>query len=329
MNTPDAAAEPIRRPVVVLGAGGYIGRQVVAALAASSWAVPVAVGRRIQNSVFDVGVRRVAADATNEAVLEPLLADAVGVVSCIAGDAGDIVRGGQALLNVAARMDSAPRIVYLSSIAAYGAGTGIVDEDSPLRGDLGDYSASKALVDQMAAVYPFVVRLRPGIVYGPGSPWWTDRIGRLLVARRLGDLGAAGEGRCNLVHIDDVVAAILKALQLPEATNAAFNLGSPVVPTWNEYFARYAQALGAAPVRRIGRAQLAIELNLAGPLLKIREKLTGSEAVPAIRPWLTTLCRHAIQMRVERAQSVLGMQWKPLGEGIGQCAEWFRSVCRL
>ena len=318
-----AAAPPVKQPVVVLGAGGFIGRRVVDALAALSWAEPVAVGRRIDAADLHPAARKVALDASDAHALESVLAGAAGVVSCIGGDPASIVRSGRALLAVTARMPVTPRVVYLSSLAAYGAVADTVDEDSPLRDNYTDYGAAKALVDQLAAEHPFVVRLRPGIVYGPGSPWWTDRIARLLVARRLGDLGEAGGGYCNLVHVDDVVAAILSALREPAAAGHAFNLGSPQVPTWNEYFLQYAHALRAAPVQRIGRGRLWFELAVRGPLLKVGERLTGKDAMPAIRPWLTDLCRLAVRMRVERAEQVLGMRWKPLDEGLDECATWF------
>src|SRR5262249_45625292 len=150
------------------------------------------------------GVQRVALNATDPGVLAPVVASASAVVSCVNGPAHDILRSGEALLQAAGALTSPPHVVYLSSIAAYGSVRGVVDEDHPLRGDLTDYSAAKAAVETRAAPLPFVLRLRPGIVYGPGSDWWTDRIARLLVGRRLGDLGASGGGICNLVHVDDV-----------------------------------------------------------------------------------------------------------------------------
>ena len=125
------------------------------------------------------------------------------------------------------------------------------------------------------------------------------------------------------MHVDDVVVAILSALREPAAAGHAFNLGSPQVPTWNEYFLRYAHALRAEPVRRIGRGRLWFELAVRGPLLKVGERLTGKEAAPAIRPWLTDLCRLAVRMRVERAEQVLGLRWKPLDKGLDECATWF------
>lgn len=316
-----------KQPVVVLGGGGFIGRRVVAALAATDRIRPVAVGRRVTPIDFGVDVERISLDATDQTQLQSAIAAATGVVSCIAGSPEDILLSGRALFAAAARMSSTPRVIYLSSIAAYGSATGLVAETSPLLGNLGHYSAAKAAIDKLAARYPFAVRLRPGIVYGPESAWWSDRIARLLVARRLGNLGVAGEGVCNLVHVDDVAAAVVRSLESANAAGEAFNLGAAESLTWNEYFRRYAQALGAVPVRRISRIRLAGELGVLGPALKLLEKTFGTsraaQSNPPIRPWLTTLCRHEIRMDVAKAERLLGMQWRPIDQALRQTSAWF------
>jgi nucleoside-diphosphate-sugar epimerase len=323
----DVKAVAQKATVLVLGAGGFIGRRIMAALAASGWARPLAASRNIARADFEPGVERVALDATDPALLAPVLSGVEAVVSCMTGSARDIVASGTALLGTAARLPRPPRVVYLSSMAAYGTARGPVDESAPLHGDLGDYSAAKAAVDREAAQHPFTVRLRPGIVYGPRSEWWSDRIARLLVTHRLGDLGVAGQGTCNLVHVDDVAQAAVRAITSERAGGEAFNLGSTHPPTWNEYFAAYSQALGFSPVRQISRARLCAELYLAGPLLKLLEKAMPRSSVvaahPAIRPWLTGLCRHEIRLKVDKARDLLGMQWTPLSQGLTETARWF------
>ena len=257
------------------------------------------------------------------------MARADAVVSCITGTSRDIVTSGEALFAAVANTSKAPRIVYLSSIAAYGSARGSVDELSPLRGDLGDYSAAKATVENRATHFPNVVRLRPGIVYGPRSGWWSEHIAQLLMRRRLGDLGFIGQGICNAVHVDDVAAAALRAIELPAAAGEAFNLGSPNPPTWNEYFQRYAQFLGALPLRRISAAGLLLELNLYGPALKVAEKLLRGSSPwaerPALRPWLLELCKHDIRMQVGKAEQTLGIRWRTLDAGLQETAAWFLS----
>jgi 2-alkyl-3-oxoalkanoate reductase len=325
----DFGLKMAKQRVVVLGASGFIGRRVVGALADTDWAIPIAVSRHIKSADIGTDIESISIDATTRSGLEKVIGSATGVVSCITGSAQDIVNGGTSLFQAAAWMTQPPRVVYLSSLAAYGSARGRVDESSPLLGDLDAYSASKAEVEQLAEGLPFVIRLRPGIVYGPRSPWWTDRIGRLLMARRLGDLGAAGEGICNLVHVEDVAVAVLRALRVQRAAGEAFNLGSPEPPTWNEYFYRFAQSLGAGPVRRITRAGVAVELALYGPAMKLTEKILGHSSSkasqPVIRPWLTKLCRQDIRMDVRKAEEQLGMKWRSLEKGLAESAAWFLS----
>jgi 2-alkyl-3-oxoalkanoate reductase len=316
-----------RQAVLVIGASGFIGRRIVAALASTQWARPIAASRNISRVDFGPDVERIALDATDRTRLASAIKSTHAVVSCLAGSARDIVASGDALFGAVSDTPAPPRVVYLSSIAAYGSASGSVDESFPLRGDLGDYSAAKATVESRAAHLPNIVRLRPGIVYGPESFWWSDRIARLLVRRRLGDLGPDGMGICNTVHVDDVVTATLRAIETPAAAGEAFNLGSPQPPTWNEYLRRYAQFLRATPVRPISRAALLAELNLYGLGLQVAATLLGQSNPwaerPAIRPWLLQLCKHDIRMQVRKAEQTLGMQWRPLDAGLEQTAAWF------
>ncbi len=312
--------------VVVLGAGGFIGRRIISALLATDWARPIAAGRSIRSADFPRQVERITLDATDLSDLTRVAASASALVSCIAGTPDQITGSGDALFAAAASVSPSPRVVYLSSMAIYGSTTGSVDETAPLRGDGGAYSHAKAAIDTLAAGHPFAVRLRPGIVYGPGSEWWSDKIARLLLQGRLGDLGRDGEGICNLVHVDDVAAAVVQGVRLPAAAGNAFNLANPAPPSWNSYFELYARALGVQPTR-LSKARLFTELRLYGPALKVADKVLGRnnpwQAYEALRPWLIQLCRHDIRLESVKAQDVLGIRFRPLAEGLNETARWF------
>ena len=317
-----------RARVLVLGASGFIGRRVIKRLQGSDWAAPIAASRRTsQLPAFD-GLEQRTFDATEPDALTRELSGVQAVVNCVAGDAETILAGGMALFSVAMRQTPPPRIVHMSSLAAYGSATGSIDESAPLLGDLGPYSAAKAAVEQLAKGTPTVV-LRPGIVYGPRSAWWSDRIARLLCSRRLGDLGPRGSGFCNLVHVEDVASAVVNALRLEGIEGQCFNLASPTAPTWNEYFRLYAEALGVLPVREISERRLFIELNIISPILKMAEisarfgLLRTTAESPAIRPWLLQLCSHDIRLRVDEAQQRLRLSWTPLRQGLQETANWF------
>jgi nucleoside-diphosphate-sugar epimerase len=315
---------------MVLGADGFIGRHLVRALAAGDWARPIAAGRRPAPAVGDGRIGRIQIDATDLTALQAALHGIDAVVSCIAGSERTISAGAEALFTAAARQPTPPRVIFLSSMAVYGPATGSVSESAPLLGDT-PYAKAKIAAEAAASAYREVVILRPGIVYGPESRQWTDRIARWLLARRLGDLGAAGDGCCNLVHVNDVVSAISQALTLGEARGRAFNLAMDKPPTWNDYLVRFARELGATPVATIGSRQLAIETRLLAPPLKVAEILCSRLRIPVhlpepIPPSLLHLFSQDIRLESSSAMQALRVQWTGLETGLHESAAWFASV---
>jgi len=315
----------VRQRVLVLGASGFIGKRVVSALANSDWAVPVAAGFRTMPGAVGAAAA-IRLDARDTVAIGRALADVDSVVNCVAGDADTIVASGRALFAACAARVPPPRVVSLSSMMVYGCAAGVVDEGAPLRGDYDAYSGAKAEVEGLSRSYPSVVHLRPGIVYGPESPLWTGRIGGWLLEHRLGDLGGAAMGCCNLVHVDDVAEAVLRALRLPGIEGEAFNLSLPTPPSWNEYLRQFAVALGTGFVP-ISRSRLQAELYLRAPALKVAEILAGIRHTKyrgpfPLRPWLLRLCRHSLRLDVTKAERVLGMRWLALDEGLRQSAQW-------
>ncbi len=314
----------------MVGASGFIGRRVIHTLSMSGRYTPVAVSRSATRALQGSGIEAHDLDATAPRALDPLMAGATAVVNCFAGSPESIGSSSQSILDSARRLTPRPRVVHLSSLAAYGSASGRIDESTPLRGDLDAYSAVKARTDLMAAASGVAVILRPGIVFGPGSSWWSDRIARLLVARRLGDLGAHGLGICNLVYVDDVAQAALRALGVP-AAGGAFNLANPAPITWNEYFVRYARALQVASVPRISGARLKFETKVLSAPLKLlevllkRPSMARANPLPPLRPWLTELCVRTSCMDATRASQILGMQWTPLDAALEVTAAWFRG----
>jgi nucleoside-diphosphate-sugar epimerase len=297
-----------RTRVLVLDAGHFAGQRVAAALGVSSWASPVvqAPGQTLEQAIRSV-------DA---------------VANCTVGDPGRIVRAARELYTVAGTLPEPIPVVHLGSMTVYGRGSGLVGEDAPLSGELGSYAAAQCEAEGFAAAYQGAIRLRPGCEYGPGCTAWSGRIAQLLLHRRLGDLGAAGDGRCNLLYINDLVAAVLAALRRSELRGLAINLSLPEPPTWNEYLIRFALALGATPVRRISPRRLAVEAMFMAPPLKILEVggdrlgLTLPKRFPPLTSSLLSTCSQEITLDVRRAQHLLDMQWTPLAEGLRRASDW-------
>ena len=307
-----AAGLLVKQRVLVLGTGHVVAARVLQALAASDWATPVSFS------------------GPPASLSEAHVADVHSVFNGTLGRPDAIHAQAQSLYGVLERIDGGVRAVHLSSMTVYGTRSGEVVETAALRSDLGAYGAAQVAAESLAARYPRSVILRPGCEYGPACPQWSERIAQLLCAHRLGDLGAAGDGVCNLLFVDDLVEAILKSLTVPGIDGARFNLAMRSPPTWNEYLIRFARALGAVPVSRIGARRLKIEARLAAPPLKLLEmmqrRLGFARAIsPAITPSLLNLCRQNITLSSGRAEAALGLAWTPLHEGLQRAAAGFRA----
>ncbi len=317
--------------VLVLGAGGFVGRHLVAALAAAPDFEPVALVRR-GGETFPPGVAVRRADATDAEALGRALDGIDASVNCIAGGEAAMVAATRHIVDLtgAGRLR---RVVHLSSMAVYGPVSGTVDETSPLDGSSGPYARAKVACEAMIAASPTAaarsVVLRPGCIHGPGSPQWTERIGHLLRRHRIGDLGENGDGFCNLTFIDDMVGAILAGLRRPEAVGGTFNVSDPDPRRWNAYLSDLGRAIGAVPVARVSGRRFSAEVKLIAPALVVTERLLARSPLrvnlpPAVTPSMARLWRQEIVLDHRRADAGLGFARTPPREAIAAAADWLR-----
>jgi nucleoside-diphosphate-sugar epimerase len=293
----------MQQRVVVNGAENPLGRRVSAELSSCGWAVTT-------------GVKT--GDST---ALRAALSDAQALVNCAVGGTNAIAQAAPGL-----------QIVHLGSMTVYGSAEGWIDESSPTRADLGDYAAAHIAAETALAAHPGAVILRLGVEYGPGCPAWTERVARWLLAGRLGDLGSQGDGICNLVFIDDLVAIVMQVLRTPGLGGQTFNVAQSSKPTWNEYFTQFAIALGAVPVRRISSRRLLLESKLLAVPLKVaelganRSGIGRSRIPPAITPSLLQTCRQEDWLSGLKAEQTFSVSWTPLGAGLQSCADAIRHA---
>lgn len=320
----------MQQSILVLGANGFIGRRVVAALGASGWAVPV-LGVRRAAALQPAQYEQRTVEATDVESVASAMKGTSGVVNCVAADPATMLAGARALFEAATRFTPAIHIAHLSTMAVYGSAEGLLDESAPLRPDLGPYSESKVAAEGIALKCPRVTLFRPGCVFGPESEQWTTRFARLLIDHRLGDLGPAGDGCCNLVHVDDVASAVVLALRTPAEGVRVYNLSMSGQPTWNEFLVAFATVLRAVPVRRITGRRLKIEGKLLAPPLKIAEILCRAAGIdphrvpPPIPPSLFRLMNQNIRLDSTRVETELGQRWRNLQSSLEEAAQWYRT----
>lgn len=311
--------------ILILGADGFVGRHVVAALAREPGVEPVALVRRATDALpSGTTVRR--ADATDPVALRRALEGIEAVVNCIAGSEATMVAVTRNLVAAEVRCG-----IHLSSMAVYGEATGLVDEDSPRDAAGNAYARAKiACEDIVSSAAARWVVLRPGCIHGPGSSQWTERIGRLLRQHRIGDLGERGDGICNLTFIDDLVRAILAALRHPGALGGTFNVSDPAPKRWNAYLIGLGLAIGAVPITRVSRRWHSAEVKLLAPALVGAGRILGKTPLrvslpPAVTPSLARLWRQEITLDHRRADAALGFFRTPPERAIAEAAEWFRT----
>lgn len=159
----------------------------------------------------------------------------------------------------AAREAGARAVVLVSSAEVYGVPREIpCPEEAPAR-PIGEYGRNKVeaerLAREAAAAGLHVPILRPPTIVGAGMP--EPLLGRFLDdARRGRPLVVIGDGstRFQMVAASDVAVACVRALEVPEASGEAFNIGSENVPTQREMAEAAKARIGSrSPIVRVPR----------------------------------------------------------------------------
>ena len=247
----------MRGLVTVFGGTGFVGRQVVRALAKQGWRVRVAarnVGRGYRLRMLgDVGqIEVVQANLRNPVSVGRALDGAEACVNLVGILYESGRQGFQSLhamgAGTVAEAAAARGITRLAQVSAIGA-----DEASPSR-----YARTKAMGETaVRAAVPTAVILRPSVVFGPEDDFF-NRFAALASISPALPLPGGGATRFQPVFVTDLAAAIAKAVTDPDCAGQTYELGGPGVFTFRELMAFVLRETGK------GRLLLPLPWGIAG-----------------------------------------------------------------
>lgn len=241
--------------IAVTGATGFIGRALCAELVRSGADVTALLrshhGKNLMSSYAVKGIVAplVAGQALNNALSghDTL----INLAYDIRASASANLTAFDALLS-AATQANVKHIIHLSSVVVYddwpcGDAKGHISETSRSYAvGLHGYRAAKIEMESQLQAQPIPATiLQPTIVYGPGSEQWT--LAQINALRNGGIVLPDPCGKCALVHVDDVVQAVLLAAALAQPTTDRFLISGPETPKWDLLFSEYARIAGAEP----------------------------------------------------------------------------------
>jgi len=224
------------------------------------------------------------------------------------------------------------RVFYVSSFIALGPTDGAVFDETTPRAEgapHNDYERTKWLADRVArdaaAAGRKVVRLYPGIVYGPGALTNGNHLVQSLLLHARGKLpGMLGPGdrRMSLAYVEDVAQGFVKALERAK-DGSAYILGGDN-RTLADLFRIFHAQTGIAPPKRhipywAGR--------IVGRLQRLRAELTGKE--PELTDEVVEIYTREWAYSSERAKRDLDYRITPLEEGIAKTVIWLRATGQL
>jgi uncharacterized protein YbjT (DUF2867 family) len=218
--------------VTVFGGSGFLGRNVVRALAKRDFRIRVAVRRpELAGHLQPLGrvgqIHAVQANLRYPVSVAAAMRGAqvainlVGILAEGGAQSFDAVqaKGAEAVAQGAAAAGA--RLVHVSAIGA--------DENAPSA-----YARAKAAGEKavMAAV-PSAIILRPSVVFGPEDQF-TNRFAALARISPVLPLIGGGVTKMQPVYVGDVAAAVAEAVDGKAKAGATYELGGPEVLTMRE-----------------------------------------------------------------------------------------------
>jgi uncharacterized protein YbjT (DUF2867 family) len=218
--------------VTVFGGSGFLGRNVVRALAKRDYRIRVAVRRpELAGHLQPLGrvgqIHSVQTNLRYPASVEAAMRDCdvavnlVGILTESGAQTFDAVQGKGAATVAKTASAAGARMVHVSAIGA--------DEKSESR-----YARAKAAGEAaVLSELPSATILRPSVLFGPEDQF-TNRFAALARLSPMLPLIGGGETRLQPAYVGDVATAIADAVDGKTKPGAVYELGGPEVLTMRE-----------------------------------------------------------------------------------------------
>jgi 2-alkyl-3-oxoalkanoate reductase len=316
----------------IIGADGCLGTRLVESFqlgdGPSVAAITQSVTQLARPARFAIDLR-VADNADIDSLARSLSGCSTAVHTMPVGIA-DLKRAATVFCRAAAQV-GLRRIVYVGSADVHGlnppSGT---DERSPLH----IRHASERANALVAAERQFITEcrdlglsgivLRPGLIYGPRSEFLAQIAAELQADRAF--LFNRGQGICNCVYVDNVVAAVRLALKTKSTTGSAFLVTDDEAVTWTEFYqtAAHELNLSANEVRYFDDPGPGISGQKARSFMPTDRPLTDHEwSTPPSRD---TIARHHCRWKFPNARAAKELTLQglvPFSEGMQRTAAWW------
>ncbi|GAB4334158.1 MAG: NAD-dependent epimerase/dehydratase family protein [Calditrichia bacterium] len=235
--------------IAIFGASGFVGSTLVERLYFEKKYdfVPIihSYGNAARLARFPISLKQV--DVLNADAVKEALQGCGAVVNCIKAGAGPMIKG---LKNIfeGCKANKVQKYIHLSSLAIYGddpAPDSVTEAGQPNPGN-NAYAAMKLRQDEMVFKFhnegtPSII-LCPSNIAGPYSPFVFGATKKLLDNKIV--LVDEGQYPTNMVHVENLVEAIICALEAEKGWGERYFINEPEPMSWKEFYTRLSGLLG-------------------------------------------------------------------------------------
>ena len=218
--------------ITVFGGSGFVGSQVVSALARRGWRIRIACRRpdrawKLQTAGTVGQIKTIRCDATDAAHVADALHGADAAINLV----GILYEGGgrkfqdlhvgvsRAIAEACAAADI--RLLQMSALGA--------NPESA-----SDYARTKAEAEMaVREVKPDAIIVRPSVVFGAGDDF-LNKFGKMAQTAPVLPLIGGGQTKFQPVYVGDVAAAIAIALGRSDSAGQTYELGGPAIMTFED-----------------------------------------------------------------------------------------------